>query len=89
MKSPWVRLGISSIFLIYGIWTCVRKGAAPGDPLWVVTVVLAVACLVSLAARIVSIVQERARVRLARQMMSSDPEVAEAGREAFRKMAGY
>ena len=89
MKSPWVRLGISSIFLIYGIWTCVRKEAVPGDPLWVVTVVLAVVCLISLAVRIVSIVQERARLRLARQMLSSDPEVAEAGREAFRNQAGY
>ncbi|ROP77638.1 hypothetical protein EDF18_0267 [Frigoribacterium sp. PhB107] len=74
---------------MYGIWTCVRKGAVPGDPLWVVTMMLAVVCVVSLAVRIVSIVQERARLRLARQMLSSDPEVAEAGREAFRNQAGY
>jgi hypothetical protein len=89
VKSPWVRLGISSIFLVYGIWTCVRRGAEPGGPLWVVTVVLAVVCVLSLALRIVSIFQERARVRLARPMMSSDPEVGEAGRETFRNQAGY
>jgi len=89
VKSPWVRLGVSLIFLVYGIWTCVRRGAESGDPLWVVTVVLAVVCVLTLGLRIVSIFQERARVRLARQMMSSDPEVAEAGRETFRNQAGY